>query len=54
MRDGPPSLAADAAVVVGPHLHLHEWDGKLMAFPMVPVDTLNKNTEWISEDQNAH
>lgn len=40
MGGGPPPLAADAAVVVGSHLHLHERDGKLVAFPMVPVDAL--------------
>lgn len=39
-RGGPPPLAADATVVERSHLHLHEGDGKLVAFPVVPVDTL--------------
>lgn len=39
-RGGPPPLAADASVVERSHLHLHEGDGELVAFPVVPVDTL--------------
>lgn len=39
-RGGPPPLAADATVVERSHLHLHEGDGELVAFPVVPVDTL--------------
>lgn len=39
-RGGPPPLAADATVVEGSHLHLHEGNGELVAFPVVPVNTL--------------
>lgn len=37
---GAPPLAADATVVERSHLHLHKGDGELVAFPVVPVDTL--------------
>lgn len=37
---GPPPLATDAAVVERSDLHLHKRDGKLMAFPVIPVYTL--------------
>lgn len=46
MWSGPPSLATDAAVIIGSHLHLYKWDGEFMAFPHVPVDTLISK-EWI-------
>lgn len=39
-RGGPPPLAADATVVERSHLHLHEGNGELVAFPVVPVNTL--------------
>lgn len=39
-RSGPSPLAADATEVERPHLHLHKWDGELVALPVVPVDTL--------------
>lgn len=39
-RGRPPPLAADATVVERSHLHLHEGNGELMAFPVVPVYTL--------------
>ena len=39
-RGRPPPLAADATEVERPHLHLHSGNGELVAFPVVPVDTL--------------
>jgi len=39
-RGRPPPLGADAAEIEWPHLHLHKGNGKLMAFPVVPVNTL--------------
>lgn len=39
-RGRPPPLAADATVVERPHLHLHIRNRELMAFPVVPVNTL--------------
>lgn len=41
-RGGPPPLAADATEVEWPHLHLHEGDRELVAFPVVPVNTLQE------------
>lgn len=43
---GPPPLATDAAVVERSHLHLHKRDGKLMAFPVIPVYTLQKSNTY--------
>lgn len=40
-RGRPPPLAADATEVEGPHLHLHDRDRELVAFPVVPVNTLS-------------
>lgn len=40
---GSPPLPADAAVVERSHLHLHERDGKLVAFPVIPVNTLQQS-----------
>lgn len=37
---GPPLPPGHETVVIGPHLHFHKGDGKLVAFPMVPVDPL--------------
>lgn len=39
-RGGSPPLAADATVVERSHLHLHKGNGELVAFPVVPVNTL--------------
>lgn len=39
-RGRPPPLAADAAEIERPHFHLHKGNGELVAFPVVPVDTL--------------
>lgn len=36
----PPPLAADAAEVERPHLHLHEGNGELVSLPVVPVNSL--------------
>lgn len=41
-RGGPPPLAADATVVERSHLHLHKGNGELVAFPVVPVNTLSE------------
>lgn len=54
-RGGPPPLAADTSVVERSHLHLHEGDGELVAFPVVPVDTLPERkchfrAEWFQGD----
>ncbi len=45
---GPPPLATDAAVVERSDLHLHKRDGKLMAFPVIPVYTLPKSNTYMS------
>lgn len=39
-RDRPPPLAAEATEVERSHLHLHERNGELMAFPVIPVYAL--------------
>lgn len=44
-RGRPPPLAADATEVEGSHLHLHEWDGELVAFPVIPVYALEGRKE---------
>lgn len=44
-RGRPPPLAADATEVEGSHLHLHERDGELVAFPVIPVYALEGRRE---------
>lgn len=39
---GPPFPPRRGPVGVGAHLHLHEGDGELVAFPVVPVDPLGR------------
>lgn len=45
---GPPFPPRRETVAVGAHLHLHERDGELVAFPVVPVDPLGRRKTGMS------
>ena len=46
---GPPFPPCHETVAVWAHLHLHEGDRELMAFPVVPVDPLGRRKMSMSD-----
>lgn len=50
---GAPPLAAEATVVERSYLHLHKGDGELVAFPVVPVDTLPERESHFRDERFA-
>jgi len=46
---GPPFSPHHETVAVWAHLHLHEGDGELVAFPVVPVDPLGRRKMSMSD-----
>lgn len=42
-------------MVVRSHLHFHEWDGELVAFPVVPVNPLagGRERHGVKKDSNT-